>query len=775
MSTINKVCVIGAGVMGAGIAAHAANAGHDVLLLDIVPDGAENRNVIADGAIKKLIKSNPAALTHKRNAKRITAGNIEDHLEMVSDCDWIIEAVIERLDIKQGLYKKLDAVRKEGSIVSSNTSTIPLDNLVEGMSDAFAEDFCITHFFNPPRYMRLLEIVKGDKTRQSAIDAVADFSDRKLGKSIVHCKDRPGFIANRLGVYWIYMAVLEAMDQGMSIEEADAIIGRPCGIPKTGVFGLMDLVGLDLMPHVIDSMVSLLPADDPFVKAKRDLPMIEKMIADGYTGRKGKGGFYRLNRESGQKIKEGIDLATGEYRPTIKSRLSSGRVKVKNLQKLVTHKDKGGNYAWKVLAHTLSYAAMLVGEAADDIASIDEAMRLGYNWKFGPFELIDKMGVDWFVAKLEEDGFDVPPILKTAAGKTFYRVEDGKVQYLTLDGDYTDLVRPDGVIMLSDIKLHSKPIMKNGSASLWDIGDGVVCFEFTSKMNSLDPDIMALLSKSIREVKKKHKAMVVYNEGTNFSVGANLGLAVFMANIAAWNEIENFVETGQDTYMALKYAPFPVVSAPSGMALGGGCEILLHSDAVQAHVETYTGLVEVGVGILPGWGGTKEMLLRWSNNPKHPRGVMPGSAKAFELISTANVAKSAEEAKSNLIMRDGDGITMNRYRLLADAKEKALSLVEGYEAPEKPVFRLPGESGRVAFAMAVDGFVRQGKATKHDAVVSAHVANVLTGGEDGDPTEEMSEQDILDLERENFMKLVRHPDSQDRVETMLLTGKPLRN
>lgn len=775
MTTINKVCVIGAGVMGAGIAAHVANAGHDVLLLDIVPEGTDNRNVIAEGAVQKLIKSNPAALTHKRNAKRITAGNIEDHLEQVADCDWIVEAVIERLDIKQDLYRKLQAVRKSGSIVSSNTSTIPLATLVEGMDDAFAQDFCITHFFNPPRYMRLLEVVKGEKTSQSAIDAVNEFADLKLGKSVVACKDRPGFIANRLGVFWIYSAVLEAMDQGLSIEEADSIIGRPVGIPKTGVFGLMDLVGLDLMPHVIGSMVSLLPADDPFVKAKRDLPLLDKMIADGYTGRKGKGGFYRINKEGGKKVKEGIDLATGEYRPTVKSGLSSARLKIKDIRKLVEHKDKGGKYAWRVLAQTLAYAAALVPEASDDLAAIDEAMRLGYNWKFGPFELMDKLGTDWFAEKLAADGFDVPEILKTANGRPFYRIEEGQIQYLTTEGEYTDLKRPDGVLMLSDVKLTSEPILKNSSAALWDIGDGVVCFEFTSKMNALDPEIMGLINKSIRLVKKKYKAMVIYNEGTNFSVGANLGLAIFAANIAAWGEIENLVETGQDTYMALKYAPFPVVSAPSGMALGGGCEILLHSDAVQAHVETYTGLVEVGVGLIPGWGGCKEMLHRWSKNPKHPRGPMPATGKAFELISTANVAKSAEEAKANLIMRPDDGITMNRYRLLADAKAKALSLAEGYEAPEAPTFRLPGASARAALEMAVDGFVRTGKATKHDRVVSLAVGDVLTGGEEGDPTVEMSEQDVLDLEREVFMTLVRHPDTLDRIEHMLLTSKPLRN
>ncbi len=775
MNAIEKVCVVGAGVMGAGIAAHAANAGVEVLLLDIVPDGADNRNIIAEEAVGKLLKANPAALTHKRNARRITPGNIEDHLEQAGQCDWIIEAVIERADIKRDLYGKLDAVRKPGSVVSSNTSTIPLDKLTEGLAESFAEDFCITHFFNPPRYMRLLEMVRGPKTRDQAFDAIAHFADHRLGKSVVSCKDRPGFIANRLGVFWIYCSVVEALDQGLSVEEADAVIGRPCGIPKTGVFGLMDLVGLDLMPHVVDSLLGLLPADDPFVKIRRDLPLIETMIADGYTGRKGKGGFYRLNRDGGGKVKEAIDLATGTYHPSVKSRLESGRVKVKNLRDLVTHEDKGGRYAWRVLAQTLSYAAMLVPEAADDIAAVDEAMRLGYNWKFGPFELIDKLGTAWFTDKLEADGLPVPALLKQAAGRPFYRTEEGRLQYLDVSGDYTDLTRPDGVLMLADVKRASQPILKNASAALWDIGDGVVCLEFTSKMNSLDPEIMTLIGKSIREVKKNHKAMVIYNEGNHFSVGANLGLAVFAANIAAWAEIESMVETGQDTYKALKYAPFPVVSAPSGMAVGGGCEILLHSDAVQAHMETYTGLVEVGVGLVPAWGGCKEMLARWSANPKHPAGPMPGPAKAFELISTAAVAKSAEEAKANLILRPDDGITMNRDRLLADAKARALSLAENYTPPEPALFRLPGESARVAFSMAVDGFVRNGKATAHDRVVALAVARILSGGEDGDPTVEQTEDDVLELEREGFMAMIRHPDSLDRVEHMLLNGKPLRN
>ncbi|RED44668.1 3-hydroxyacyl-CoA dehydrogenase/enoyl-CoA hydratase family protein [Aestuariispira insulae] len=774
MAEINKVAVIGAGVMGAGIAAHVANAGHEVLLLDIVPDGAEDRSGIAKGAIAKLLKADPAPLSHKRNAKRIMPGNIEDNLDALSECDWIIEAVIERLDIKQSLYEKIDAVRKPDAVVSSNTSTIPLEQLTAKMSASMQENFLITHFFNPPRYMRLLEVVSGEKTSADAVARVSAFSDHKLGKSIVTCKDRPGFIANRLGIYWVATAIQEAMDQGLTIEEADAVAGRPCGVPKTGVFALMDLVGLDLMPHVVGSMLDALPKDDPFVTGHKPNPLIEKLIADGYTGRKGKGGFYRLNREGGQKVKEGIDLKTGEFRPSIRASLESAKLKPQKLRDLVTHEDKGGQFAWKVLAKTLSYAANLVPEAADDIVAVDEAMRLGYNWKFGPFELIDMMGADWFAEALEKDGMDVPGLLKIASGKSFYRIEGNKVQYLTVDGDYADRARPEGVIMLEDIKRGQQPVLKNGSASVWDIGDGVLCFEFTSKMNSLDAEILGLIKKTVRLVQKDYKALVVYNEGSNFSAGANLGLALFAANIAAWPEIENIVETGQEAYKALKYAPFPVVGAPSGMALGGGCEILLHCDAVQAHLETYIGLVECGVGLVPAWGGCKELIDRWTKNPKWPNGAMAPVGKAFEIISTATVAKSAEEAKTHLFFRDHDRITMNRYRLLADAKAYALELVDGYEAPEESTYRLPGESAKVAFEMAVDGFHRMGKATDYDRVVAGELGAVLSGG-DTDVTEELSEDDVLELERDAFMRLARKSGTLARVEHMLLKGKPLRN
>ncbi len=773
MVAINKVAVIGAGVMGASIAAHVANAGVPVVLLDIVPKDGTKRNAIAEGAVEKMLRAEPAPFMSKTAVKLVTTGNIEDHLDLLKDCDWIIEAVIERLDIKQALYAKIDKVRKKDCVVSSNTSTIPLAELTKGASEAFAQYFLITHFFNPPRYMRLLEVVTNEKTSKAALETVSQFADIKLGKSVVVCKDRPGFIGNRLGVYWMQTAVVEAVTAGLTVEEADALMGKPMGIPKTGVFGLIDLVGLDLMPHINASMSSLLEKDDAYHASNKPLPLIEKMIREGYTGRKGKGGFYRLNREKGKR-KEAIDLATGAYRDQQKPSIEAIDEAGKSLVKLLSHDSKHGKYAWTVMSRTLAYAAKLVGEVCDQADAIDEAMRLGFNWKFGPFELIDQLGTGWLVERLSKDGIAIPKLLTAAVGQTIYRIEAGQRQVLGLDGAYHDVKRPDGVLMLADIKRHAQPVLKNGSASVWDIGDGVACFEFTSKMNSLDSDTMALLGKAIKLVQKEFKALVIYNEGTHFSAGANLGLAAFAANIAAWGEIENLVGGGQQAYMALRYAPFPVVAAPSGMALGGGCEILLASDAVQAHAETYTGLVEVGVGLIPGWGGCKEILHRWATLGNLPKGPMPAVIKAFEIISVATVSKSAAEAKEHLFLRPTDGITMNRYRLLADAKAKALAMVAGYKPPEPPTFNLPGPSGRVALDMAVKGFHQVGKATDYDLVVLRELAEVLSGG-DTDVIKTMTEKDVLELERVRFMQLVHNNGTLDRITHMLETGKPLRN
>lgn len=772
---IQKVAVIGAGVMGAGIAAHIANAGTPVLLLDIVPQGATDRSQIAKAALDKLLKADPAPLMHTKNARLITPGNIEDDLPQLADCDWIIEAVVERLAIKQDLYRKLASVRKADAIISSNTSSIPLHELVAGLPDDFAAHFMITHFFNPPRYMRLLEIVTSAQTDQDAARKIREYADLKLGKGVVDCKDTPGFIANRIGIFWIQTAIQEAIEMGLTVEEADAVIGRPMGIPKTGVFGLSDLVGIDLMPHLMRSMNRSLPAGDPLLEKASIPPLIQRMIDDGYTGRKGKGGFYRINREGGQKLKESINLQTGDYSLSQSAQLGSLKAaKHGGLQALVAHPDKGGEYAWRVLSQTLRYAAALVPDIADDICAVNTAMKLGYNWKYGPFELIDQLGADALAQRLEADGLSVPPLLEMARAYGFYRHEPGETLYLQPDGSYRPLQRPSGVLLLADLKRHAEPLLSNDAASLWDIGDGVTCLEFHSKMNSIDAQTLAMLSESLDWVAANGKAMVIYNEGENFSAGANLGLLVFAASLGGWDEIAAIVRQGQDTYHKLKHAPFPVVGAPSGLALGGGCEVLLHCAAIQAHAETYMGLVETGVGLIPGWGGCKEMLARWSSFPKLPRGPLPPVLKAFEIISLATVAKSAFEAKDHLYLRPSDGITMNRDRLLADAKARALAMVEGYQPPVAQELRLPGATARIAMQMAVSDFRLQGKATPHDVVVATALAEVLSGG-DTDITTPLNEADILALEHRQFMQLVKHPDTIARVQHMLETGKPLRN
>jgi 3-hydroxyacyl-CoA dehydrogenase len=765
---IRKVGVIGAGVMGAGIAAHCANAGVPMVLLDIVPGGAAK-------AVETMLRADPAPFMHRGAARLVTPGGLETDLGLLADCDWIVEAIVERLDAKRDLYRRLEEVRKPGSIVSSNTSTIPLAALVEGTGEGFARDFLITHFFNPPRYMRLLEVVKGPATREDAVAAITEFGDRQLGKTVIPCKDRPGFIANRIGGLWMQSAINHAFEMRLSVEEADAVMGRPIGVPRTGVFGLLDLVGIDLMPHVATSMKASLPQDDPYVLGLREHELITRLIKEGRTGRKGgKGGFYtRTKDEAGNSIRRAIDLWTGEDRPEAKARLES--LETRDLRALVEHPDRGGRYARAVLLDTLGYAAALVPEIAEDVASVDAAMRLGYNWKWGPFELIDRLGAAWLAGALREAGRPVPPLLERIGEGTFYRVHGATLQVWGTDGEYHDLPRPEGVLLLSDVKRRAPPLARNAGASLWDLGDGAACLEFHTKMNALDPDVLAMIGRAVAMGKKgAFRALVIHNEGENFSVGANIGLALFAANIAAWGEIEGMIEQGQKAMRSLREAPFPVVGAPSGMALGGGCEILLHCDAVQAHAETYVGLVEVGVGLIPGWGGCTTLLRRWAENPKAPKGPMPPVAKAFEAISTAQVAKSAFEAKEMLFLRATDGITMNRDRLLADAKAKALSLAEGYAPPEaaKPL-RLPGATGRAALSMAVQQQVLMGRATPHDVVVCEHLANTLTGGKK-DHTDDITDEEVMKLERQSFMALLKTPATLARVEHMLETGRPLR-
>jgi 3-hydroxyacyl-CoA dehydrogenase len=772
---INKVAVIGSGVMGGGIAAQIANAGVPVLLLDIVPQGASNRNVVAEKAIERLLKTDPAPFMHRDFARLVTSGNLEDDIGKLAECDWIVEVVLEKLEVKHATFAKIEQHRKEGSIVSSNTSTIPLRDLVQGTPERFQRDFLITHFFNPPRYMRLLEIVAGDKTRADAVKTIEEFCDVRLGKGVIHAKDTPGFIANRIGGMWIQSALQAAFELGLTVEEADAIMGRPFGMPRTGIFGLMDLVGIDLAPQVAASMQRTLKPDDAYLRIYKDRPLIAKMIAEGYTGRKGKGGFYRLSKSEKGRVKESIDLKTGDYHASAEPTLASTHERKPDA--ILHHEDRGGQYARRVLAQTLAYAASLVPEIADDVVAVDEAMRWGYTWKFGPFELIDQIGADNVVALLKSEKLAAPPLLLKAAGKSFYRTTDGRLEYLTIKGDYAPVERRAGVLLLVDLKRRAKPLQRNGSASLWDIGDGVLCLEFHSKMNALDPDSMAMLMKGLDVVKKSNgafKAMVVYNEADNFSVGANVGLGLFAANVALWPFIEEGETAGQNAYKAVKYAAFPVVSAPAGMALGGGCEILLHSAAVQAHAESYIGLVETGVGLVPGWGGCKELVLRQFLNKKRPGGPIPPLGQAFETIALAKVSRSAAEARDTLMLRPEDGITMNRERLLADAKAKALALAKDYKSPQPQSVNLPGPTGAAALKLQVDELLHQGKATAYDGVVAGKLAEVLSGG-DTDITQETSEDQLLALERRAFQALIREPRTLARIEHMLETGKPLRN
>lgn len=793
---IEKVAVIGSGVMGSGIAAQVANAGLPVVLLDIKVEGKD----LAADAVAKMLKTDPAPFMHKKNANLITTGTIDDNIDMIADCDWIIEVVLEKLEIKHATYEKIIAHKKKDAIVSSNTSTIPLKLLAEPFDKDFKSKFMITHFFNPPRYMRLLELVTSDDTDKKAVETIRDICDIKLGKGVVVCNDTPGFIANRIGTYWLQAGINEAINGNVPIEVADAVLSKPVGIPKTGVFALIDLVGIDLMPKLAESLLSTLPKDDPYRDIAEDYAFVHQMIEAGYTGRKGKGGFYRLNPgKPGEKEKQALRLNANKFdesqyeladRPKLES-VDAGR---KGLRAVVETDDQGGDYAWKVLSQTLAYAASLVPQIADTLTDVDEAMKLGYNWKFGPFEMIDALGPKWFADKLAAEGKAVPDLLSKVGDGTFYKIDNGKIHFFGTDGKYHEIVRPDGVLLLRDIKLSSEPVIKTASASVWDIGDGVLCFEFTGKMNALDDQVFDAYQKSIKMIGDgtgDYKALVIHNEGTHFSAGANLGLAMFAANIALWPQIQALVDGGQKVYQQLKHAPFPVVSAPSGMALGGGCEILLHSDHVQAHAETYCGLVEVGVGVLPAWGGCKEMVLRymaeearqfdkntasaqsvWFSPKVSPMGAV---RKAFELIAMATVAKSAQEAKQYKYLKDTDGITMNRDRLLFDAKKKALELAKDYKAPEKvEEIRLPGPTGKMALDLAVADLRTSGKATPYDVVVSESVARVLTGGQ-ADWTQAVNEDHILKLEREEFMKLVKNNGTMDRIEHMLTTGKPLRN
>ena len=719
------------------------------------------------------------AFLHPTNARLVTPGNFEDDMDKLSDADLIIEVIVENLEIKKSMYEKIAAVRKPDAVVSSNTSTIPLEHLTEGMDESMKKHFMITHFFNPPRFMKLLEVVKGPETDTDAFERVKRFGDVELGKDVVECKDTPGFKGNRIGTYMLLKAVVEAVKRGLTVEEVDAYLGKAAGFEKSGIFGTMDVVGLDTVPKVIASLHNTLPNDTAFQALYDEYidlgiqPKLEKMIEDGYTGRKGKGGFYRPKKdengktvkEKGKTVLESLNLDTWDY-----SDSERAKIKHKGVKAVVTADDAGGDFAREVLVDTMRYAASLVPEITDDLNSVDTAMEAGYKWKRGPFEMIDAVGIDFVVDTLKDNGQDVPALLQAAKGQKLYRFgkSTAKPQEMGLDGQYKDIPQRDGVLKLADIKRTSKPILKGTSANLWDIGDGVVCLEFDSLMNMIDPSTLLMINSTMKLINGSddYKALVIYNEGDMFSAGANLPFAHMMMKAGLKSIISEMIFAGQSVYNALQKSPFPVVGAPKQLALGGGCEILLHCDAIQAHAETYMGLVEAGVGFIPGWNGIERLYDRVVDSGKVPGGPFPPARHVYQTIMDPmnSVSTSAQDAKHKMWLRPQDGVTMNEDRLLADAKAKALELVDGYEPPKPRVYRLPGEGARTAFDSSVEDMAATGILTTHDVVVAHAGAKAVSGSSVAEnSTDVLTESDFAHGVREAFMALVNTKETPKRI------------
>ncbi len=774
MPQIKKAAVIGAGTMGSGIASHLTNAGVPVVLLDLPREGGGDRSAVARGAVERLLRASPPPFMHRDNAALITPGNLDDDLHLLADVDWIAEAIVERIEVKRDLYRRIDPVRRAGSFVSSNTSTLPLSMLVEGMPDTFRRDFCITHFFNPVRYMRLLEIVAGPDTRPEVIDVLTRFCDVALGKGVVPCRDTPGFLGNRVGVFALQAGLVEAAAQGLTVEEADAVMGRPMGIPKTGLFGLYDLIGLDLMLDVVNSLAAPLPDDDPFHQVAPGIPVVRTLVAAGHTGNKGGAGFYRTREAGGRPVRDAVDLASGEYRPAKRPVPDAARAGERDgLRALVEHPDPCGRFAWRVLARTLSYAASLIPEVADTPLPVDEAMKLGYGWARGPFEMIDALDPAWFRERLSADGFPVPPALEAVAGDTFYRVHDGRIEQRARDG-YVPVERAPGIQRLTDLKRTRERILGNDVASLWDVGEGVACVEFHSKANALSPQSMAVLAQSVVRASEEFRALLVHNDGAHFSVGFNLEFALDCARRKTWSALETALRDFQDACRACSYATVPVVAAPSGLGLGGGFEVLVHCDALQVHANTTVGLVETLVGVVPSGGGCKAMLHRWTQDARDADEAQSGALRVFDLIGKARTAVSPQEARPLRLMRDRDRVTMNRDRLLTEGKALALALADGYAPPAPPAFIALGREGMAVMDAVLDDLVAKGIALPHDVVVSRALARLLCGG-DAQRGTSVSEDDLLALERETFIDLASTAATVARIEHMLETGRPLRN
>ncbi|MFB4166197.1 3-hydroxyacyl-CoA dehydrogenase/enoyl-CoA hydratase family protein [Alteribacillus sp. JSM 102045] len=792
--SVKKSVVLGSGVMGSGIAAHLANVGIPVLLLDIVPkelteeekangltlDDKEVRNRLSNRALKQLQKQKPAPLTTKNNLSLIETGNFEDDMKRLNEADWIIEVVVENLEVKKQVFEKVEAYRKRGAIVSSNTSGISINAMAEGRSEEFRSHFLGTHFFNPPRYLKLLEIIPNEKTNPEILAFMKQFAEDTLGKGVVEAKDTPNFIGNRIGTYGLLVTVREMLKGGWSVGEIDSVTGPSIGRPKSATFRTLDVVGLDTFLHVAKNVYDQVEGEE---KEIFDSPSFMKQLADrGWIGSKAGQGFYKkVKRENGKEILE-LNPETFEYetRKRIKTASTEQAKQEKHLSSklkaLVYADDEAGKLVWNIMKPVLLYSAEKSSEIANNIAAVDEAIKWGFGWEMGPFETWDAIGVEKSVARMEEDGENVPSWVKNMLSNgisTFYKNEE---EYYH-NGEYQRKDINKKEINLQKMKSNNAVIRKNAGASLIDIGDDIACLEFHSPNNSIGLDVLQMINQSIDEVEKNFKGLVIGNHGKNFCVGANLMMILMEAQDDNFFEIDIVIRQFQNAMSKIKYSKRPVVSAPHGMSLGGGAEICLPSASIQAASETYMGLVEVGVGLIPGGGGNKELYLRHIEDLPQDGSIdlLPVANKVFEKIAMAKVSASADEARENGFLSDRDDVIFNADHTIYHAKKQAFHLYEkGYVPPQRQKIPVVGETGYAAMKLRAKTLQFGGMASEHDVKIAEKLAFVLAGGRVPKGTM-VDEQYLLDLEREAFLSLVCEPKSQQRMQHMLTKGKPLRN
>jgi len=803
---IEKAVVLGAGTMGSRIAAHFANSGLPCILLDIVPPNlpadapAAERNKIVRAGMEAARKAKPAAFFTPALAERVAIGNFEDDLARCAEADWIIEVVAENLEIKRKLLSRVAQVRKPSAIVTTNTSGLPVHLIAEGMSEEFQQHWAGTHFFNPPRYLKLVEVIPGPKTSPEVIEALSDFCDRRLGKGVVIAKDTPNFIANRIGTFSMLNALRLMGTLGMTVEEVDACTGPAIGQPKSATFRTADIVGIDVLVHVVKNIYESVPNDESR-EMYRVPVLVEEMVRRGWLGDKTGQGFYKRVKGDGEREILTLDEHTMEYRPRQKARFGSienGKTIDDTRQRLRTllgpvfegqKGDKAQQFLWGSISETCLYAARQVPEISETVVDVDRAMRWGFGWELGPFEVMDAIGVKAFAEQVNNEGRSLPAAIEKllASSRTgFYESAKGTTTVFDLASGAARAVEPpSGVLLLKSLKDAGREVERNSGASLIDLGDGVVCCEFHAKMNAIGADLIAMLHKGVKRLTTDFDAMVIANDAMNFSVGANLMIVLVAAQEQEWDEIHMAVKQFQNVNLALKYAPKPVVAAPQGMALGGGCEISLHAARIQAAAEAYIGLVETGVGLIPGGGGSKEMLIRANERAASGEDLdlFHALRPIFETVAMAKVGTSAEESRELGFLRREDGVSMNRDRLVGDAKEVALALFRGgykpaaagwQEGAQTTQIKVLGEQFLATAKMGIHLLVRGGYASEYDAHVARKLANILAGGPLTAP-QMVSEQYVLDLEREAFVSLCGEKKTQERIAHTLKTGKPLRN